>query len=330
MSTEAEVFFFMGEARELVRNYPPLAGYLKKVDQELASICDSRLPTLRQAGKTVSSQGKRIRPAILLLSVEACGAVDDRAITYAAVLEMIHTASLIHDDVIDESELRRGQSSARSRWGNKLSVLLGDHLFARSLLRLAEDGHPSLWREVTVTTTEMCQGEMQQLASSGPDLKEEEYLEIIKAKTASMFAVCGKIGAILGGGTPETVSALERYGCNFGMAFQIADDIFDLISSDRDLDQHKVTLPLIYALRQASPAQRPALSSVLASPSLSQEQMEEIREMTGQLGGFDYAWQAVDGYREQAGEDLTALPDSPARAALMLATAQAFPLPVIA
>ena len=318
--------------------YPGLSHHLAAVEEELAGMTAAHLPLLHQAGNhVISGRGKRLRPVLLLLAAEAADGITSRAILYAAIVEALHTASLVHDDIIDGGTSRRGRQSAVTLWGNKVSLLLGDYIFARTFTRIADDGDSQLQGAISRVAEEMCQGQVAEIANAGADLTEETYFSIVSAKTASLFGLAARLGATIGGAGAEMIGAFEGYGRHFGAAFQVADDILDLVGSEdrsgkpvaKDLKEGKVTLPLIYAL-QACPPARPRLDEILTAASVSEADCAEARQLAESTGATDRAWAVVGRFLEQAREQLRDLPDSPALQALLKVTAEAFPLPLMA
>src|SRR5205814_2852806 len=205
------------------------------------------------------SGGKRIRPAVLLMAARLAGYRGDRAILYAAVVEFIHTATLVHDDIIDDSELRRGQLAVHSRWGNDITVLLGDYLYIKSMALALTHDSLEIIRLLCDVTLRMIEGELYQLTKNGDaDISEEEHFDIIRRKTAYLFGGCAQIGGMLGKVSPEQEQALREYGFNLGIAFQLVDDLLDYTGDaatvgkpiGSDLREGKVTLPLIHLQRQ--------------------------------------------------------------------------------
>ena len=214
-------------------------------------------------GKYVQmSGGKRVRPAVLLMASRLCGYTGDRAILNAAVVEFIHTATLVHDDIIDGAETRRGRLTAHSRWGSDITVLLGDYLYIRSMAMALTQDTLEVVRLLCDVTLRMIEGELYQLTKTGDaDITEEEHLEIIRRKTAFLFSGCAEIGAALGTATPEQRAALRDYGFDLGIAFQIVDDVLDYMADESalgkplggDLREGKVTLPVILLLQTSGP-----------------------------------------------------------------------------
>lgn len=327
--------WFHGAMTRLEALHPPLKEQLEAVEAQLVRLASAHFPLLRTAAKHVTcGGGKRVRPAILLLSAAACGRITHRAIVYAAVVELLHVASLVHDDVIDEAARRRGKPSARSRWGNKISVMVGDYLLARSFLRAATDGEQSLIEELAAAATQMCIGQIVELTAQGPDFSQADYMKMSRAKTASLMGAAARIGARVGNGDARAIEMLGRFGMHFGTAFQLADDLLDLIAAEEqvgkpvleDLRQGKVTLPLIYVLRTAPPAARARLRQEITN---GQPRIGTVLRITAEYGGIKYARAAVRRYLANARKMLLLLPESTARQALLSACADAFPLPVV-
>ena len=195
----------------------------------------SQVELIPKIGKYIqTSGGKRIRPAVLLMAARLCGYTGDRAVLYAAVVEFIHTATLVHDDIIDDSELRRGRLAVHSRWGNDITVLLGDFLYIKSMSLALTQDTLDIVRLLCDVTLRMIEGELYQLTKNGDvDITEDEHFDIIRRKTAYLFAGCAQIGGMLGNATPEQQQALREYGFNLGMAFQLVDDLLDFTGEPR-------------------------------------------------------------------------------------------------
>lgn len=315
--------------------HPPLKQQLAAVETELASMARAHLPLLRTAARHVAcGGGKRVRPAILLLSAGACGPVTHQAIVYAAIVELLHVASLVHDDVIDEAAHRRGKASARSRWGNKISVMVGDYLLARSFLRGATEGDQALIEELAGAATQMCIGQIDEMMAPGPNLSQADYLGIVRAKTASLMSAAARIGARLATRNARRIEILGRFGAHFGVAFQLADDILDLVAAEEqvgkpvrgDLRQGKVTLPLIYVLRTAPATVRERLRQEIGNGPAG---IGTVLRLTAEYGGIKYARSAVRRQLGNARRMLSFLPESPARQSLVRACSDAFPLPAL-
>ena len=229
--------------------------------------------------------GKRIRPLLLLTAARALGHHDDWTYRLAASVELLHTATLMHDDVVDHSDWRRGRVTAHARWGHSASVLSGDVLFAKAMRILVDYGDLAILDAVTTAIIRVCEGEVMEISVSGDlETAAETYLRIIDAKTAALISVCCRVGAMAAGAPPDVVTALGAYGTHLGMAFQIVDDVLDL-SADKDrwgkplgkdLDEGTLTLPLIYTLHGADAADAERLRALLRSPQCAADAMDEI------------------------------------------------------
>ncbi len=269
--------------------------------------------------------GKRIRPALLLLACRLCGYRGDRAITLASVVEFIHTATLLHDDIIDEATVRRGKRSVNSRWGNDITVLLGDFLYTKSMsMALSQDNLPIL-RLLSDVTLRMIEGELLEIERNG-DLRmsEAQHLDIIRRKTADLFSACMSIGAILGEVGEEKRSALTSYGLNLGICFQMVDDLLDFTADEKvlgkpvnnDLREGKLTLPAIFLLRKAGAVGAQTVSHVLADRGFERVSREELLRLARDHGALDEARALAERYAEAARKDLAAFDRSPFREAL--------------
>ena len=269
--------------------------------------------------------GKRIRPALLLLACRLCGYRGDRAITLASVVEFIHTATLLHDDIIDEATVRRGKRSVNSRWGNDITVLLGDFLYTKSMsMALRQDNLPIL-RLLSDVTLRMIEGELLEIERNG-DLRmsEAQHLDIIRRKTADLFAACMSIGAILGEVNDEKRKALTSYGLNLGICFQMVDDLLDFTADEKvlgkpvnnDLREGKLTLPVIFLLRKAGSAGEKTVSHVLADRGFERVTREELLRLAREHGALEEARALAARYAEAARKDLAVFDRSPFREAL--------------
>ncbi|MDQ2800577.1 MAG: polyprenyl synthetase family protein, partial [Armatimonadota bacterium] len=260
-------------------------GFLDPVGEDLAAIeallQDEIRSDVRAAyaisGHTLSAGGKRLRPALVTLTAHAIGGPFPAATIYAsaASAELIHMASLIHDDVVDGASERRGRPTAGAAFGNQISVLVGDYLLAKSIYLAAREGNMDVIRVFSQVTVGLSEGEVLQITAKGDaDTSEETYRKIIQKKTAGFIAGCCEIGAMLAGGSPAQIDALAAYGLNCGLAFQIADDLLDYLGDPRktgkpqcsDLREGKMTLPLILALRDVSLDEREDLLTILQEP----------------------------------------------------------------
>jgi len=272
----------------------------------------------------VSSGGKRLRPLLVLLSARCCGYQGDQHILAAAIIEFIHTATLLHDDVVDESELRRGQVTANSAFGSAASVLVGDFLYSRSFQMMVQMGKMRVMEILAEATNTIAEGEVLQLMNcNDPDTTEQQYMEVIERKTAKLFDAGMLIGAILANQSSAVEEAMSLYGRKLGTAFQIADDALDYSSTNDDLGKNigddlaegKPTLPLIHALRKGSPQQQLVIRKAIEEGGV--EQLDEILETINSTGALAYTMKKAEESAEQAIEALKAVPDSEFKDALI-------------
>jgi octaprenyl-diphosphate synthase len=319
--------------------YPPLREQLQAVEQEIERMADCDMSLLRTASRHVTSgKGKRLRPAVLLMCADACGHISPRAVVLAAVVELLHVASLVHDDVIDEAPKRRGQPSAHVRWGNKVSVLVGDYLLARAFLRASQEGDARVMEQLTGAATRMCVGQILEITAPGPDLTEQGYVDIVQNKTGSLFACAAASGAILAGASENHVEAIGRFGLNFGTAFQIADDLLDILGSEQatgkpvagDLKQGKVTLPLIHVLQNGEPEARREVQEALLAGDRGSEKTAAIRRIVERAGGIAHARDVATHFLAESRASLSCLEDSPPKRALERTARTSFLLPTLA
>jgi octaprenyl-diphosphate synthase len=270
--------------------------------------------------------GKRIRPAVLLMAARMAGYTGERAVLYASVLEFIHTATLVHDDIIDESQLRRGREAVHTRWGNHVTVLFGDFLYLKSMSLALTQDDLSIIRLLCDVTLRIVEGEIYQLTKNGDaDLTEAEHFEIVEGKTAYLFAGCARIGGMLGPITREQQEALWQYGLNIGMAFQIVDDLLDFTGEEEalgkpvggDLREGKLTLPVIHMRDRGGSRAAALLRKVVESREVSLDEWDEIKTMLTQTRSIEYASRVASDYVERAKKRLYSFPSSEARDALM-------------
>jgi octaprenyl-diphosphate synthase len=269
--------------------------------------------------------GKRIRPALLLLGARLCGYQGERSVVLAAVVEFIHTATLLHDDIIDEATVRRGRRSVNSRWGNDITVLLGDFLYTKSMaMALSQDNLPIL-RLLSDVTLRMIEGEILEIERNGNlDVTEADHVDLIRRKTADLFSACLRIGAILGGVGEEREQALARYGLNLGICFQMVDDLLDFTAEEKtlgkpvanDLREGKLTLPMIFLLRKAGRPGIDEVRTVLEDRGFGRVSRDEIVRLARENGALDEARALAEQYAEMARRDLLVFDRSPYREAL--------------
>jgi octaprenyl-diphosphate synthase len=275
-----------------------VADDLADIEAELEHHLNPHLDLVRQvAGHILFSGGKRLRPLLLVLAARMCDYRGSYDKTFSISLEYLHAATLLHDDLIDEAELRRGRPVAHSIWGNATTILVGDFLLARALSIAAGTGNIEIIKVVSGITENMSQGEIHQLSRKGDlALSEKEYREVIWRKTAVLFEGACRSAALLAGAPQGTVEALSRYGANLGIAFQMADDLIDYISDTQilgkktgaDLREGKLTLPVIAALQAANGRDRRRMAEIIANPQFSGEDFEELKALLDHYGGLAY------------------------------------------
>jgi len=275
------------------------------------------------AGHIISAGGKRLRPMLVLLAGHATGQVSAAHHQLAAIIEYIHTSTLIHDDVVDESALRRGRRTANALWGNAASVLVGDFLYSRSFQLMVELERMDIMQILADTTNRIAEGEVLQLLHvRNPDTDEAAYLNVIERKTAILFAAGARLGAMLSGADAATAQALNEYGLQLGHAFQIADDVLDYCGDagalgkqlGDDLAEGKATLPLIHAMAHSKPATRARLRQIVADGNA--DALTDVLAAIAAAGSLDYSRQRARSHADAAIAALAGLPDTPARAAL--------------
>ena len=244
----------------------------------------------------IKSGGKRLRPLLLIISSDLCGYRGDRRFPLASAMEFIHTASLLHDDVIDHAIIRRGKPSANSIWGNSASVLVGDYLYSTSFNVLAEDGDPSVQKLLATTTASMAEGEILQLVRCGDvNITEREYFSIIEKKTAILISAACAIGAILAKAPESEVKALARFGMRLGKAFQLTDDTLDYVAREdefgktigMDIKEGKITLPLIRTFKECDPDEKKIIEK--AVEDTREDYIEEVTFLINKYGGIKYS-----------------------------------------
>ena len=304
------------------------------VGNELAQVEDEFKKNLRSKVSLISkigehlllSGGKRFRPTILLLCAKLCGYKGRRQIQAASVIEFIHTATLLHDDVVDDAELRRGNASANSIWGSEASVLVGDFLLSKSFFLMVDDGDLKILNTISRATTQMAEGEIQELMkASDLSITEEEYISIVKNKTASLISATCQIGAILGGVDGKKEGALANFGMNLGVAFQLMDDNLDYTSTEKkfgkeigiDLQGGKITLPLIHTLRSCSPSEREKVVKIVLSEGTDERTFVSVMDLINRYGGIEYTLEKARGYVAKAKGNLDRFRSSREKTALL-------------
>jgi len=317
-----DVAFAPGTSLQAIQ--APVRDKLESVSRAMATIVASDLPLVGQvSAHLLAMRGKLFRPTLLLLSSEVEGTPKKQAITLAASLELIHLATLVHDDAVDHSALRRGMPTVNAEFSHQISVIMGDFLYSTALTQLVELGDLEALQALTRASTEMTLGEMRQLAVTDPlKFTEREYYALIRSKTASLMRTACELGALAG--ARRHSEALGNFGENLGMAFQIADDLLDYREvkettgkpSGLDLREHKVTLPLIHALREMSATERKEVERLFASEQVTDDDIAAVVRIVSVNGGFDYARERGDEFAERAHEALSDLPETVARRSL--------------
>jgi len=300
---------------------------LKRVEQQFRIDLESDVPLIRKVGEYVlSSGGKRVRPALLLLAARLCDYQGDKAVPLASVVEFIHTATLLHDDVVDSATLRRGIASANTLWGNEASVLVGDFLFSKSFSLMVAAGSLDILRVLSDATTIIAEGEVMQLLCTGEiDLSEKCYIDVVRAKTAILMSAACEAGAILGSVSPAKQKLLADFGMDLGIAFQLMDDLLDYTASEEefgksighDLEEGKITLPLIHTLRHCSDEERNIITAVIEQDEMSLDNFRDVSGLVKRYGGIDYTVAAARQYIEGCTLHLSEFDPGPVRDAML-------------
>ncbi|HWF44481.1 MAG TPA: polyprenyl synthetase family protein [Candidatus Kapabacteria bacterium] len=324
----------MPRLNEIVR---PVEREMTEFNREFRRAMVSEVPLVNLVAKyLIRTKGKQVRPMLVLLAAKACGEVNDATYRAAALVELLHTATLVHDDVIDDADTRRGFASIKALWKNKVGVLMGDYLLAQGLLRTVRTSEYHFLEITSNAVRRMSEGELYQLQKARQlNADESDYFRIIADKTASLLSTCCELGAAsvlgnpllfkegAGGGYRE---ALRDYGEAVGIAFQIRDDLFDYLAASGtigkpvaiDLKEKKLTLPLIHALSKASSSQKKRIISLIKNGKAAKESYREVIGFVTESGGIEYARTKAEEYAEHARASLTTLPDSDAKESLRL------------
>lgn len=283
---------------------------LTKLEASIDRLVTTKVSFIKEiVNHIIKSGGKRVRPILVILSSKLCGHKEDKFIPYAAIVEFIHTATLLHDDVVDNAQTRRGASTANTIWGNEASVLVGDFLYAKSMELLADAGNSEIFSVMAKTTKSLSEGEILELVkTSDLETTEDEYFEIIGNKTAVLFSVACEIGAILGKVSSKKRDSIKSFGHSLGIAFQLQDDILDYMSYDNvlgkrvgtDIKEGKVTLPLIHAIKSASEKEKAVIKKMLGKPNVTEKDFEKARSIILKYGGIEYTADKTRQYTEAA------------------------------
>jgi octaprenyl-diphosphate synthase len=291
-----------------------IADDLTKLESTIQQLITTKIGFIKEiVNHIIRSGGKRVRPILIILTARLCGYKDEKHIPYAAIIEFIHTATLLHDDVVDNAKTRRGSSTANTVWGNEPSVLVGDFLFSKSFELMTHNGDEEILRIMSEATTALAEGEILELLKTcDADTTEEEYFEIIRNKTASLFSAACEVGAILGKVSENKRVALRDFGYNLGMAFQLTDDVLDYISYDAvlgkrvgtDLKEGKVTLPLIHALKSSTEKERTYISNVLNKAKVTATDFARVNKIIRKYGGVEHTVNTTRQFVDNAKDNL--------------------------
>ncbi|WP_027001903.1 polyprenyl synthetase family protein [Hugenholtzia roseola] len=309
----------------------PIADELHHFEKKFRSFLKTDVLLLDKiTNYVVKSKGKQMRPMFVFLTAGLCGTISEATHRGASLVELLHTATLVHDDVVDDANYRRGFFSVNALWKNKIAVLVGDYFLARGLLLSIDNDDFELLRLVSQAVREMSEGELLQMEKARRlDIDESVYFEIIRQKTATLIAACCGVGAASAGATPEIVAKMQDFGEKIGIAFQIKDDLFDYGTADIgkpigiDIKERKMTLPLIYSLTQATTKERKHILYLLKNKNEESTTVKEIVQFVRQKGGLDYAKGKMQAFRIQAEALLEELPASPYKEALLALVAYA-------
>lgn len=307
-----------------------IASDLEWVERELEENIGSLVPLVHEISKYIlGSGGKRLRPSVLLLSSGACGLKNGIERIHSAVaIELIHTATLLHDDVVDDAIIRRGKKASNVIWGSKPSVLVGDFMLARALALISSCGDLEIIKTITDAASKLAEGQVFEVmvAKNMIEVSEEICFDIIENKTASLIESCGKVGAILAGANEETKETLGSYGFNLGIAFQLTDDALDYSATEKefgktigqDLIEGKMTLPLIYALREASTREKAKALEILRNDDLRDEGFRFIMDIVEKYKGVQQTKRLAKGFANKAKDAISSLPENECKRSLDL------------
>lgn len=305
----------------------PVASAFQQFEKEFTNALQSNIHTIQEAINTMHhSNGKHIRPLLLLLTAKACGEQNFTSVQSAVLLELLHTASLIHDDVVDETKQRRGVPSVSAIYDNRIAVLVGDFILADTLIRAVETGSKEIVKIIATLSREMAEGEIKQLENINElILKEKDYFIALEKKTAMLLSSCTEIGAITANANIELQQKCKEFGQILGYCFQLKDDLFDYFDcpeigkpSGNDIREGKVTLPLIYALEKANHSEREIYLSMLSAQEISSENIEALIQFAKANGGIEYTEKRMLEYKQKADEIIQTFPDSDAKKSLLL------------
>ena len=305
----------------------PVAVEFKRFNDEFAASLRSETNRLQSAiDQILNASGKHVRPLLVLLTAKACGQVTDNTINSAVLLELLHTATLIHDDVIDETKQRRGVPSLNAIFDNRISVLVGDYVLSTALIRSIQTGNLQIIGIVSNLGRDLSEGEIKQLETAEESIIDEScYMQVIRKKTAMLLSACSEIGSISAGASGEMVEKCREFGEYLGYCFQIKDDIFDYFKeanigkpTGNDIREGKVTLPLLHALQTGRREEVDNFLHIINEKDFTTENIDLLIDFAKANGGIEYAEQRMQEYRDKAVEVLMTLPESEAREGLLL------------
>jgi octaprenyl-diphosphate synthase len=312
------------EIKDILKRY---REDLQRVEQNLDQYYKSYIDLIPEVTEyIINSGGKRFRPLLLMIASELCGYEGERRYAIAAVMEFLHTASLLHDDVIDHADTRRGKTSANNIWGNSASVLVGDFLYSQAFKLMVADGDPMVQNTLTDAAIIMVEGETAQLIKCGDiAITEQEYLRVIEQKTAILIAASCALGGILAKAPEAHVDALSKFGMNLGLAFQVTDDTLDYVAAEdefgkaigMDLKEGKITLPLIWTLQQCSGEEKTLIKNILKRQDINGKHVEEITSLIEKYKGIDYSLAKASKYIDEGKDYLQLFENSFPKEALL-------------
>jgi octaprenyl-diphosphate synthase len=311
--------FVMAKLKEIRQ---PIEEHLELFEKKFRNSMKSKVPLLDKITRYIyKRKGKQMRPMFVFFSAGICGDINESSYRAASLIELLHTATLVHDDVVDDSNVRRGYFSINALWKNKIAVLVGDYLLSRGLLLSLENDEFELLKIVSNATREMAEGELLQIEKARRlDIKEEIYFEIIRKKTASLIASCCAAGAESVGADIETVKKMHQIGEYVGIAFQIKDDLFDYQDSSSigkpngiDIKEQKMTLPLIYMLNNSNGSEKRKVINVVKNHNNNPGRVNQVIDQVNHSGGIEYATKKMYEYQQKAFDLLNEFPESPMR-----------------
>ncbi|MFA8299391.1 MAG: polyprenyl synthetase family protein [Hyphomicrobiales bacterium] len=303
-----------------------LQNHFLEFDKIFNNSFQSKVPLLNKITKyLVKRKGKQMRPMFVFFIADICGEINESTYRSASLIELLHTATLVHDDVVDDSNFRRGLFSINAIWKNKIAVLLGDYLLSRGLLLSIENDEAHLLKIVSKAVREMSEGELLQIEKARKlDIEESVYYKIITQKTASLIAACCAVGAASVGASTETIEKMRQFGEYVGIAFQIKDDLFDFQVNNKtgkpsgvDIKEQKMTLPLIYLLNNVSSKEKRKIINIVKNNNNDDEKVKYVINMVNNSGGINYATEAMYKYLDKAMEIIKSFPDSKSKESLI-------------